>query len=194
MSIYLTLFLEFFTTGLFAVGGGLATLPFLAEMASKYPWLTSAQLADMIAVAESTPGPIGVNCATYAGYNAAGILGALTATFALVLPSFIVILIVSKFLAKYRESKLVDNAFSGLRPAVTGLIGATGLSVLKMAVLDTAAGATFLGIAGFSPKPVELTLFAVIMLVSNLKWTKKLNLHPLIYIGAAAVIGIIFEL
>ncbi len=192
MNIYLTLFFEFFKTGLFAVGGGLATLPFLTEMANKYPWLTSAQLADMIAVAESTPGPIGVNCATYAGYNAAGVLGALTATFALVLPSFIVILIISKFLAKYRESRLVDSAFAGLRPAVTGLIGATGLSVLKMAVVDVSAGATFLGLAGFSLKPVETVLFVLIMVVSNLKWTKKL--HPLVFIGFAAAVGIIFGL
>ena len=84
--IYLTLFYEFFKVGLFSVGGGVATIPFYMELADKYDWLTTQMLTDMIAVSESTPGPIGINLATYAGFRAAGIPGALVATFSTVLP------------------------------------------------------------------------------------------------------------
>lgn len=132
--IYLQLFYEFFKTGLFAVGGGLATIPFLSAMTDKYTWFTKAQLADMIAVAESTPGPIGVNTATFAGYNAAGIPGAIVATLSLVLPSYIIILAISKALQKFRDNKYVNDAFTGLRPAATGLIGAACYSVTAIAL------------------------------------------------------------
>ena len=137
--IYLTLFYEFFKIGLFAVGGGLATIPFLMDIADKYPWLTREMLADMIAVSESTPGPIGVNMATYAGFEAAGVAGALTATFSLVLPSFLVILLIARFLQKYNSSPLVQSTFSCIRPAVAGLIGAAGWSVIRVALFTGAA-------------------------------------------------------
>ena len=96
--IYLQLFYEFFKTGLFAIGGGLATLPFLSDMAERTEWFTQAQLADMLAVSESTPGPVGVNMATYVGFETAGIPGAIIATLGLVAPSIIVILIIASFL------------------------------------------------------------------------------------------------
>ena len=95
MMLYLRLFWEFFKTGLFAVGGGLATLPFLQDMSGRTGWFTHAQLADMLAVSESTPGPIGVNMATYVGFTTGGVGGALVATLGLVTPSVIVILIVA---------------------------------------------------------------------------------------------------
>ena len=118
MNIYILLFLEFFKTGLFSIGGGLATLPFLYDIADKYPWFDRAVLADMIAVSESTPGPIGINMATYVGYETGGILGGILATVALVLPSVIIIIIIAKFLNKFNENKIVKSAFYGLRPAV----------------------------------------------------------------------------
>ena len=186
--IYLILFYEFFKTGLFAVGGGLATLPFLGEMANKYDWLTQESLANMIAVGESTPGPIGINCATYAGFAAAGVPGALVATFALVLPSFIIVLIVAKFLEKYRESALVTGAFAGLRPAATGLIAAAGFSVLLSAVFGGASITELF--SAFSCK--HGILFAALAVLVNLKPLK--NWHPLIFIGAAAAAGIVFSL
>ena len=127
--LYLQLFWEFFKTGLFAVGGGLATLPFLQDMADRTGWFTHAQLADMLAVSESTPGPIGVNMATYVGFTTGGIGGALVATIGLVTPSVIVILIVAAFLNAFRDSKWVSAAFYGLRPASTGHIAAAGFSV-----------------------------------------------------------------
>ena len=124
--LYLQLFWEFFKTGLFAIGGGMATLPFLYDMADKTGWFTRAQLADMIAVSESTPGPIGVNMATYVGFLTGGVPGAVTATVGLIAPSVIVILIVAAFLQAFRDSKYVAGAFYGLRPASTALITAAG--------------------------------------------------------------------
>ena len=128
MMLYLQLFWEFFKTGLFAVGGGLATLPFLQDMADRTGWFTRAQLADMLAVSESTPGPIGVNMATYVGFSTGGVGGALIATLGLITPSVIVILIVAAFLKAFRDSKWVSAAFYGLRPASTALVAAAGSS------------------------------------------------------------------
>lgn len=179
--IYLTLFWEFFKTGLFAIGGGLATLPFLSRMADVYPWLTHAQLADMIAVAESTPGPIGVNCATYAGFHAAGVAGAVVATLSLVLPSYLVILLIARVLEKYRENRLVNGAFSGLRPAVTGLIAAAGWSVLLTALFSGGPGP-------FGLRYEALGLFAILLLLANLPKLK--DLHPVLFIAFSAVCGL----
>ena len=134
--LYLRLFWEFFKTGLFAVGGGLATLPFLQDMADRTGWFTRAQLADMLAVSESTPGPIGVNMATYVGFTAGGVGGALIATLGLVTPSVIVILIVAAFLKAFRDSKWVSAAFYGLRPASTALVAAAGISVVLIALVN----------------------------------------------------------
>lgn len=185
--IFLTLFLEFFKIGLFAVGGGLATIPFLYELAAKYPWLTPQQLADMIAVAESTPGPIGINCATYAGFNAAGVPGAIVATLSLVLPSFIIILIVSRFLSKYNENKLVKRTFSALRPAATGLIAASAFTVVNDAVFKLSSDVPL-----FSSTDIKcVILFVVLLVLTNIKKLK--NLHPLAFIGFAALVSIIFS-
>ena len=185
--IYLTLFYEFFCTGLFAVGGGMATLPFLSEMAVRHPeWFDSKMLSDMIAVSESTPGPIGVNMATYAGFKAGGILGGIVATFALVLPSFLVILIVSKFLSQFSENKYVKGAFYGIRPAVAGLIGAAGFSVIK--TVFYVKGATFLASFNY----LAIALFIIFLILMQIK---KLNkIHPIVYIITGAVLGIILKL
>ena len=131
--IYLTLFLEFFKTGLFAVGGGLATIPFLTDIAVKYPWFTSAELADMIAVAESTPGPIAVNSATFVGYRTAGFLGAFAATAGVVLPSFLIILLIGFFLRRVMEYRVVQYAFFGIRAGVLALIVKAVVSFWKRA-------------------------------------------------------------
>ena len=137
---YLLLFYEFFKTGLFAVGGGLATLPFLYDMAARHPeWFTTSQLADMVAVSESTPGPLGVNMATYVGFITGGIPGALVATIGLVTPSIIIILIVAAFLKRFRDSKLVNAVFYGLRPASTAMVASAGVSVAALALVNTGA-------------------------------------------------------
>ena len=136
--IYLRLFFEFFCTGLFSVGGGLATIPFLRDMGQRTGWFTARELADMIAVSESTPGPMGVNMATYVGVSSGGIPGGVIATLGLVTPSIIVILIIAAFLKRFRESKYVDAVFYGLRPASCALIAAAGWAVVTLSLLDPA--------------------------------------------------------
>src|SRR5690554_4408444 len=128
---YLILYLEFFKIGLFSLGGGLATLPFLQELIVKYGWITNEQLLNMIAISESTPGPIGVNTATFVGFSTAGILGGIVATMGLATPSIIIIAIIAHYFSKFNEHPIVIGAFSGIRPAVTGLIAFVGFELGK---------------------------------------------------------------
>ena len=183
--IYLQLFYEFFKTGLFAVGGGLATLPFLEDISERTGWFTRAQLADMLAVSESTPGPIGVNMATYVGFETAGILGSLCATFGLVLPSLIIILLVVKVLEKFRTNRYVEAAFYGLRPASVAMVASAGLGVAAMALLDLGAA----GLAVFRWK--ELVLAAVILVLTRFV-SKVKHFHPIVFIALSAAVGIAF--
>lgn len=188
--LYLQLFWNFFKTGLFAVGGGMATIPFLYDMSDATGWFTHNDLANMIAVSESTPGPIGVNMATYVGFLtgmtdgnvATAILGSIVATLGLVSPAIIIILIVAACLNAFKNSPYVNRAFYGLRPASAGLIAAAGLSV---------AFSNFFPEAGFNWK--GLTLAVLLWLCTNkIKKTKKL--HPIMFIAASAVIGIVFSM
>ena len=183
--IYLQLFYEFFKTGLFAIGGGMATLPFLYDMAGRTGWFTAAQIADMLAVSESTPGPIGVNMATYVGFASAGPLGALVATLGLITPSIIVILIVAAFLKSFRDNRYVNAAFYGLRPASTAMVASAGITVVLSALLHE--GAT--GLAAVDWKAAALA--AVLLVLTRwVKPTKKL--HPIVFILASAVVGVVF--
>lgn len=192
---FLLLFFEFFKAGLFAIGGGLATLPFLYDIAEKYTWFNEAMLSDMIAISESTPGPIGVNMATYAGYNAGfelagfggGILGAATATIGLITPSIIVILIVAHFLKRFKDSKIVKDVFYTLRPAVTGLIACACFTTMNSSLFFTDALKNF-DLLHFFNLPA-IALFAVLM-VGILKFKK---LHPIVFILVAAVVGIVLK-
>lgn len=184
MSTYLILFLEFFKTGLFAVGGGMATLPFLYEL-TKYGWYTMPELMDMIAVAESTPGPIGVNMATYAGFRAGGILGSVTATIGLVMPSVIVVILVFMVLEKFRDAPVVDNAFFGLRPAVAGLITVACAELFKLTMLNEVTNGFW---SVFDYK--ALMLFAVLTFCVF----KFKKIHPIVFIALGAVCGIIFKM
>lgn len=184
--IYLQLFYEFFKTGLFAIGGGLATLPFLSDMAERTGWFTQSQLADMLAVSESTPGPVGVNMATYVGFETAGVLGAIVATLGLVFPSIVIILVIAGFLKAFRNNKFVDAAFYGLRPASTAMVASACIGVVLLSLVDTSAS----GLAFFRWK--EIALAAVILVLT--RWvpaTKKL--HPIVFIGAAALVGVLLK-
>ena len=181
--IYLLLFWEFLKTGLFAVGGGLATIPFLMDMADKYPWFSTTELSNMIAVSESTPGPIGINMASYVGFTTAGPLGSVIATTALVLPSLVIIMIIAGFLNKFRENALVKDTFYVLRPAVIGMLFVSLWSMVSPLLIDL-AGTTFFEI--FNLK--GLILFAL-LLFGILKFKK----HPIVYIAIGAVVGIIFK-
>ena len=190
--IYLQLFWEYFKTGLFAVGGGMATIPFLYDISDKTGWFTHQDLANMIAVSESTPGPIGVNMATYVGYvtgmdqGGAGhaIWGAVTASMGLVLPSLIVILMVAAMLKRFKNSALVQRAFYGLRPASTGMIAAAGISVAFSNLFDS---------AGFGINWKGLVLAALLWLLTN-KVGKTKKLHPIVFIGFSALVGIVFSM
>ena len=189
--LYLRLFWEFFKTGLFAVGGGMATLPLLYDMSAKAGWFSPAQLADMIAVSESTPGPIGVNMATYVGFSTAGIPGAVLATLGLVTPSVIIILLIARVLHAFRQNRYVDAAFYGLRPCSVGLIAAAGLLVVRIALFDVelfhSTGA-FLDLL----RPKALLLAALLLVLTNaVKATKKL--HPVVFILASAVLGVLLS-
>lgn len=196
--LFLRLFLEFFKTGLFAIGGGMATIPFLYEMSDKTGWFTHADLANMIAVSESTPGPIGVNMATYVGYitgmNAGGVmfafLGALTATIGLITPSVIVIMLVAAVLKKFSENHYVNSAFYGLRPASTALIAAAGITVVITNLLPI-NDIIEKGVSTVNWQGLILAA-ALWVLMNKVKFTKKL--HPIAFIGISAVVGIIFSM
>ena len=134
--IYLLLFWEFFQIGLFAVGGGLVTVPFLYDLSEQYGWFTAQELTDMIAVSQSTPGPVGINMATFAGYKTAGIPGALIATLSEVLPSMIVIYLIAKILTEWHENIYVNKVLAGIRPAVMALILFAGWNIAKVTITD----------------------------------------------------------
>ena len=208
--IFLRLFLEFFKIGICAFGGGLATIPFLEELSQTTNWFSLEDLANMIAISESTPGAIGVNMATYVGYTTVmgeynnvflGFLGGIISTIGFVSPSIIIILIICQFLDKFRKNKYVDYAFYGLRAASFGLICAAGYSILKLSIISPrGASDAFLAVEGtgfwnqlwqgfINFWDYKSLILAVVMGFFIFKFKK----HPIIYIAAAAVIGIIFS-
>ena len=182
--IYLQLFWEFFQTGLFAVGGGLATLPFLQSIAERYPWFTTEELSDMIAIAESTPGPIGINMATYAGVRAAGLLGGIVATLSEVLPSLIIMAVIAALMGSFHENKYVKSALSVLRPASVGLIAAAIAPLIYNSL-----------IRGVIESPgwvswVQILIFGILFALSRI--FKKI--HPIVLIFCGALCGIALKL
>lgn len=190
---------EFFKTGLFAIGGGLATVPFLREIAAKYTWFTLDMLSDMIAVSESTPGAIGINMATYAGFSAsfgesgiaAGILGGIIATLSLAAPSIIIILMLSGAYQKFKSNPLVANAFYAIRPAVTGMIAAVAVTLIEAALLN--GGFTFVWSELVGRVNIKaVILFAVLAAAMNIKPLKKP--HPIVFIVFAGICGAVFSM
>lgn len=175
----LTLFLEFFKIGLFAVGGGLATLPFLYELAEKYDWVTSADISNLVAISESTPGPLGVNMGTYVGFLQSGPIGGIVATLGLVTPSVIVILLVMKILDKFKENPVVKNVFYGLRAASCALIAVAGVGVAKIAFFGN-------DFTSFNIKGIILAI-AIFFAMKKVKW------HPIAFIAISAIVGILFK-
>lgn len=189
--IYLRLWWEFFKIGMFSVGGGMATLPFLYDISDKTGWFTHAQLADMIAVAESTPGPIGINMATYTGYTTGGIPGAILATLGIIMPGIIIVTVVVAVLTKFRNNKYVESAFYGLRPASTGLIAAAGVLVVKIALLNLDLYRQTGRIIDIVNIKAVMLAAVLIILTRFVKKTKKL--HPILFIAFSAVVGIVFK-
>lgn len=199
MLLYLRLFYEFFKTGLFTIGGGMATIPFLYKMSDSTGWFTYNDLANMIAVGESTPGPIGVNMATYVGFITGmeqggllfAILGAVIATLGLVTPCYLIITIIALFLKNFRDNKYVTQAFYGLRPASAGLIAAALVSVIQSALIFPEYFADGFNLQGINWLGCAL---AVILWIFTNKIKKTKGLHPIVFIGVSAVIGIIFSM
>ena len=187
--VLVQLFLEFCRVGLFSVGGGLATIPFLTDLGERTGWFGAGDLANMIAISESTPGPMGVNMATYVGFHTAGVVGGIVATVGLIFPSVVIILIIAGFLEKFRQSKAVDAVFYGLRAASVALITAALLQVAKIALLTP--GQPWEGM------PFQLNLEAVILAViifALVKFSPLKKLHPVCFIGLAALVGIVLQM
>ncbi|MBQ6894045.1 MAG: chromate transporter [Clostridia bacterium] len=182
--LWITVFLEFFKIGLFAIGGGLATLPFLYDLTEKYKWFTAHDLSNMIAISESTPGPIGVNCATYAGVKALGLLGGFVSTVGLVLPSLIIILLVAKAIDKFKDNKFVNYGFYGIRPAVAALIALAFVDIAKSTLFtfELIGKGNFFNIG-------PIILFAIFLFLTN----KFKKIHPIVFIAVSAVVGIVFK-
>ncbi|NLI61907.1 MAG: chromate transporter [Methanosarcinaceae archaeon] len=199
MSILFELFFEFFKAGLFSVGGGLATLPFLYEMSYKYMWLAAEIIPDLIAISESTPGALGVNAATYVGWNAAGLPGATAATLGLVTPSVIIMLFVARSYDTFLQKKYIQDIFYAIRPAVIGLIAVVAWNLLKISlssenVNSNVSLSNILSMSDIVSYLISILdikaviLFGIIMLVM-----RKIEIHPLYYILGSALIGIIFK-
>jgi len=179
---FLIIYAEFFKIGLFAIGGGLATLPFLYRLAGTYPWFTAEMIPDMLAVAQSSPGAIGVNLGLYAGFRAAGPLGAVVAGLGLVTPSIIIIVIVAGMLRAFKENKTVQAVFGGLRPAAAGLLCAACIPALRVALWRDEAEIWYQHF--LLP---QIALFAVLFLL-----IRKIKIHPVCYIVAAGIAGVVF--
>ena len=196
MMIFLELYIRFFMVGLFAVGGGLATLPFLTSMGETTGWFDAMDISNMVAISESTPGPIGINMATYIGYQVGselsaplGIVGSIIATLGEVTPCILIILIISGMLMKFRDSKYVEYAFYGLRAASVGLITAAWLGVAKIAFWNSEAfsqGGNFLMAIDYKSVILSAVIFFLI--------TKFKKIHPIALIVLAAAAGIIFKM
>ena len=183
--IFLRLFLSFFVIGAISFGGGYGMISLVRETVLGRGWLTEGEFLSFIAVSESTPGPIGVNMATYVGFTVAGVPGALVATLGLIAPSIIIILIIAAFLQAFRDNRFVNAAFYGLRPASTAMVAAAGVGVAALTLVNTAAK----GLAVVNWK--ALALAAVILVLTRwVKVTKKW--HPVIFLLASAVVGVVF--
>ena len=183
--IYLHLFYEFFKIGLLSVGGGMATIPFLLDLTTRYGWFTTGEFGNMVAISQSTPGPVGINMATYAGFQAAGISGSLLATLSLVLPALVIIMIIAKFMKNFSNNPIVKAAFDGIRPTVAALILYAVLELCKIS-LFTVTGTTYI--------PAYANIIICIVFFGLLQMKQLKRIHPLVWILAGAILGVVFKL
>lgn len=174
-----SLFFEFFKIGLFAVGGGLATLPFLYELADKSHWITTGDISNLVAISESTPGPLGVNMATYVGFLQSGPVGGIIATLGLITPSVIIIILVARILSKFKNNKVIEYVFYGLKAASCALIAAAGVGVARLAF--------------FGETILDVNLKGIILAAAIFLAMKKIKWHPMAFIAISAVLGIVFK-
>ena len=179
--IYLQLFYTFFKIGLFGFGGGYAMLSMIqGEVVTRYNWVSSQEFTDIVAISQMTPGPIGINAATYVGFTSTGsIWGSVIATFAVVLPSFILMLTISKFFLKYQKHPAVESVFSGLRPAVVGLLASAALVLMNTENF------------GSPTKDTYTFVISVIIFLVAFIGTKKYKANPILIIIACGIAGLI---
>ena len=177
-NVYLALFYEFFKTGLFAIGGGYATIPFLFHMKDIYHWFFIDDLTNMIAVSNITPGPVGINMATYTGYIAKGFTGSLISTSAIVLGPFVITLLTIYFVDKFRESKFIKELFDNLKPVACALLSVVMIKLISKNLFEDAF---------FDYKAVAITIILFILY----KYTKK---FPSLLILYGAILGIVFNI
>lgn len=189
--IFIQLFYEFFLIGLFAVGGGLATIPFLTDLGQRTGWFTLDQLTNMIAISESTPGPLGINMASYVGYETAGFAGSAIASLGLITPSIVIILIVAAFLKKFRNNPKVEAIFYGIRPASAALIAAAGWCVITLSLIQISPSEDSFPFHIAFAWPC-IAIAAVVFIVTHIKKLKKI--HPVVWIALSAIAGIILEI
>ena len=188
--ILVLLFAIFFKIGLFSVGGGYATLPFLFDMADNSTginaggWLTREMIGNMLAVAQSLPGPVGANLSAYTGLVYAGVSGAYVAALGLTAPSIIIIMIVARTLQAFKESALVKSLFHGLRPAAAGLLSAAAFWAISLAIWNAAAPVWYEYIR-WKEALIFIALFFFIF---------KFKKHPVLYIAVAGIIGVVLQL
>ena len=179
--IYLQLFYTFFKIGLFGFGGGYAMLSMIqGEVVTRYNWVSSQEFTDIVAISQMTPGPIGINAATYVGFTSTGsIWGSVIATFAVVLPSFILMLTISKFFLKYQKHPAVESVFSGLRPAAVGLLASAALVLMNTENF------------GSPTKDTYTFVISVIIFLVAFIGTKKYKANPILMIIACGIAGLI---
>ncbi|MDR1928448.1 MAG: chromate transporter [Oscillospiraceae bacterium] len=190
METLLLLSFEFFSTGLFSVGGGMATIPFLQAMGRRHPgWFSSAKLADMIAASQCAPGPLGTNMAVYAGYTVAGLPGCILAVLSLMAPTIAVDLLVARLMERFRSAAWIERLMRVLRPVSAGLILAAAVSLLADPLTSGKAFSPEAPLAFLNLK--SAALFAVLLPTLFLKRLKKL--HPFIWIAAGALVGWVFK-
>lgn len=180
--LYLELFYVFFKIGLFGFGGGYAMLSLIqGEIVTRHNWLTAQEFTDIIAISQMTPGPIGINSATYVGYASTGsVWGSIIATFAVVLPSFIIMLLISRFFIKYQKHPVVESVFQGLRPAIVGLLAAAALVLMNKDNFGSPSEDTYTFI-------VSVALFLIAFI-----GTRKFKINPILMIVACGIAGLIF--
>ena len=184
--IYLRLFLSFLKIGAFTFGGGYAAVPLIRESVLSNGWLDDAMLSDLIAVSESTPGPIMVNMATYIGSTQAGFAGAVIATLAVVLPSFVFILLLVRILKKAMESDGVKAAFGSLKPCIAGIILASGIYIMMNNIISSAQ------MPSFDMRAFILTVILAVIWFSSKKFFKK-GMSPILLILISGAGGIITQ-
>lgn len=184
LKLYFLLFYEFTKIGIFALGGGYAALPFLYYLQAQYNWFSIDDLTNMIAVSNITPGPIGINMATYTGYTTAKLFGAIIATGAIVLVPFIMTIIITKLFTKFQSCTTVCNLFTGLRPAACALLASIGLKLLYQTIIYTKEEWS---------SPIQFDYQAIILFIILIIPFSLIKKNPLLVIIAGAIGGIIIK-